>query len=124
MENNQSFEYTYSAPEQDEIRRIRDKYLPKDEYSSKLEQLRALDRKTEQKGSVISIVMGVIGTLMFGFSLSCILELTQLMVIGVVVGIVGVIILAMAYPVYKRITRQEKERVAEEILKLTEELMK
>ena len=48
MENNQNgFQYTYSAREQAEIKRIRSKYTPKEE--SKLEQLRRLDASAAKK---------------------------------------------------------------------------
>ena len=51
MENKESFEYTYSAPEQEEVRKIRDKYLPREERENKLEQLRRLDRSVTEKGN-------------------------------------------------------------------------
>lgn len=124
MENNQSFEYTYSAPEQEEIRRIREKYLPKDEYASKLDQLKKLDKMTERKGTIISIVLGIIGTLLFGTGLSFVLALTQYFVPGIIIGVVGMIVLASALPAYMHITKKEREKVADEILKLTEELMR
>lgn len=124
MENNQSFEYTYSAPEQEEIRRIREKYLPKDEYASKLDQLKKLDKMTERKGTIISIVLGIIGTLLFGTGLSFVLALTQNFVPGIIIGVVGMIVLASALPAYMHITKKEREKVADEILKLTEELMR
>ena len=54
-----TFTYTYSAKQQEEIRNIRKKYLPREE--EKMEQLRRLDRDTTRKGTVLSVLVGVIG---------------------------------------------------------------
>ena len=53
--NNNNFSYTYSAKEQEEIRKIREKYVPKE--ADKMEQLRRLDTSVTQKGKIISLVM-------------------------------------------------------------------
>lgn len=123
MENNQSFEYTYSAPQQEEIKRIREKYLPKTE--DKMEQLRSLDRSATKKGTVWSIVVGVIGALVMGLGMSfAMVWAGSLFVPGILIGIVGIAAVAIAYPLYARITQKERERIAPEILRLTEELQK
>ena len=46
----------------------------------------------------------------------------QWFVPGVVIGVIGIVGIAAAYPLYTRITRRERERLASQILKLTEEL--
>ena len=113
------FEYTYSAPEQEEIRKIREKYAPKKESS--LEKLRRLDAQAERPGTVISLILGIVGTLIFGTGMCCCL-VWELYLVGIAVGIVGVCILAMAYPLYKRVTKKQREKIAPQILALTEEL--
>lgn len=117
----ESFEYTYSAPEQEEIKRIRSKYLPKDQAESKLEKLRRLDREAERPGTVAALVLGVIGTLIFGTGMCCCL-VWELYVLGIAVGIVGGVMLGMAYPTYSWVTKRRREKIAPEILALTEEL--
>ena len=102
----ETFTYTYSAKQQEEIDKIRKKYLPPEE--DKMAQLRRLDQSATKKGTMISIIIGVIGTLLMGVGMCCSM-----------VGIGGV---AAAYPVYSRITKKERERLAPQILKLTEEL--
>jgi len=117
-----SFEFTYSAPEQEEIRRIREKYLPPQEHRSKLERLRELDEGVTRRGTVVSLILGVVGTLILGAGMSLCLVWARYLP-GVSLGLLGMAMAACAYPVYVRITRREKERVAPEILRLTEELM-
>ena len=124
MENKDSFEYTYSAPEQEEIRRIREKYLPREEREDKMEQLRRLDASVTKKGTMAAIIVGIIGCLVMGTGMSmCMVWGGELMVPGIAIGMIGMIGVALALPLYHRITRKEQERLAPQILKLTEELM-
>ncbi len=128
MENEQSFEYTYSAQRQQEIEAIRKKYLPKEE--DKMEQLRKLHHSATRKAQTVSIAIGVIGALVLGAGMSlCMTELgLQLggmaMVIGILAGIAGLFMVALAYPMYNRVLKKERERIAPEILRLTDELLK
>ena len=122
-ENGSAFRYTYSAKEQEELIRIRQKYAPPEE--DKMEQIRRLDRSVTEKGTVISIVLGVLGTLILGLSMSCALVWQGMLFLpGIFIGLAGIGILASAYPVYNHVTRKERERIAPEILRLTDELMK
>ena len=132
MENKEtSFRYTYSAKEQAEVEGIRKKYLPQEE--NKLERLRKLHNSATQKAQTWAIVLGVIGALILGTGMS--LAMTELatilgilgsyaMLIGIVVGLVGLTLVALAYPVYNRVLQKERRRIAPEILRLTEELLK
>lgn len=126
MENkNESevFSDTYSAKEQEEIERLRKKYMPKE--ADKMEQLRRLDRSVTRKGTAVSIVVGIIGALTLGIGLCCAMVwMGQWFVPGIVIGLVGIILISLAYPLFTRITQKEREKVAPEILRLTDELMK
>ena len=124
MENNQNgFQYTYSAKEQAEIKRIRSKYVPREE--NKMEQLQRLDASATQKATMYAIIVGVIGALILGAGMSCCLVWTNsLLIPGIVIGIIGMAVLAVAYPLYNRTLKKERERIAPEILRLTDELMK
>ena len=127
MENN-TFEYTYSAERQQEIEAIRKKYLPKEE--DKMEQLRRLHSIPTQKAQAASIAIGVLGTLILGTGMSlCMTELGAVlghwtMVVGILVGVLGLAMVAMAYPLYNSVLRKERQRIAPEILRLSEELLK
>ena len=65
------FQYTYSAKEQNEINDIRKKYLPKEE--DKMAQLRRLDASVYRKGTVVSLVIGIIGALIMGAGMSLVM---------------------------------------------------
>lgn len=116
-----SFDYTYSAKSQDEIRSIRQKYIPKEE--DKMEQLRRLDRSATKRGTIVSLIVGVIGALILGTGMSMCMVWTQYFVPGIIVGIVGMVGVALAYPLYLRITLKQRERLAPEIRRLSDELL-
>ena len=122
MENNkETFEYTYSAEQQAEIEKIKAKYAPTQD--NKLEQLRKLDASVTNKGTVIGLIMGIVGLLSFGGAMSMILVVgIEYLLPGLLLGIVGVFLMIFAYPAYKVITEKERERIAPLILALTEEL--
>lgn len=123
MENNESFKYTYSANQQEEIKKIREKYLPQEE--DKMEQLRRLDASVTQKANLVSLILGIAGALIMGIGMSCCLVWGEgLFVPGIIVGIIGIAGVASAYPVYINLVKKERERVAPEIIRLTDELMK
>ena len=95
-----------------------------------MEQLRRLHAIPTQKAQAASIAVGVIGALIMGTGMS--LAMTDIgaalgsfaMVLGIVVGIVGMVLVALAYPIFNRVLKKEREKIAPEILRLSDELMK
>lgn len=123
MENDKTFQYTYSAKEQAKIREIRSKYLPKEE--NKMEQIQRLDASVTQKATMYAIIVGVVGTLLFGTGMSyCMTQTGKWFALGIPVGIAGLLVLAAAYPLYNHVVQKERKRIAPEILRLTDELLK
>lgn len=127
MEHHEEFNYTYSAEQRREIEAIRKKYLPREKDN--METLRKLHAGPTQKAQKVSITMGVVGALVMGTGMS--LVMTQIasglgrwsMGVGIAVGIAGMILAALAYPVYHRVLRKEREKIAPEILRLSDELL-
>lgn len=133
MENKETFQFTYSAKEQEEIKAIRQKYTAPEETEDKMARLRRLDDAVTQKATVVSLVFGVIGALILGMGMS--LAMTEIgrfiglaggmaMLVGSLIGIVGIVLVCIAYPIYNRIIRTERAKIAPEIIRLTDELMK
>lgn len=126
-----SFKYTYSAKEQDEIKRIRQKYQSQEEDS--MTRLRKLDASATSKATVIALVLGIVGALILGMGMSLIMtDLAALLgmtgmtniIVGIITGVLGVILAALAYPIYSKVLKREREKIAPEIIRLTDELMK
>ena len=79
---------------------------------------------------IITPLFGILGTLILGTDMSlCLTDLGSAlghwaMVIGILVGVLGLILVALAYPIYNGVLRNERQRIAPEILRLTDELLK
>ena len=128
MEQNDSFKMTYSAQQQEEIQSIRQKYVPKEE--SKMDKLRALDARVSQKATMVSVIVGVIGAMILGCGMSLIMSDfgaalgVAAFPVGIAAGVLGIALVALAYPAYQRTLKKEREKIAPQILQLTDELMK
>lgn len=123
MADTERFEYTYSAAQCSEVQQIREKYLPKE--MTKLEQLRALDEGVTRRGTAISLVHGILYALLMGLGMSCCMVWAgTLFVPGILIGCIGLSGVIATYPIYSRIVSQDREKIAPEILRLSEELIK
>ena len=128
MQHNDSFKMTYSAQQQEEIQSIRQKYVPKEE--SKMDKLRALDARVSQKATMVSVIVGVIGAMILGCGMSLIMSDfgaalgAAAFPVGIAAGVLGIALVALAYPMYHRTLKKEREKIAPQILQLTDELMK
>jgi hypothetical protein len=135
-QNNQEkggFTYTYSAREQAELKRIRDKYTAPTREEDKMARLRRLDASVTNTAQAVALVFGVIGTLILGFGMSLIMtDLAEslgisgdaAMILGITVGIVGGFLASLAYPIHNAIVRAKRKKLAPEIIRLADELMK
>lgn len=124
MEQQDTFRYTYSAKEQEEVKRLREKYAPQPVAAEdKLAALRRLDEGVTQKAMAFSLTLGIIGTLIMGTGMCCVLVWSR-MLIGIPVGLLGILGVVLAYPLYNRILKTERARIAPEVLRLTDELLK
>jgi len=136
MENSnetKGFQYTYSAKEQAELKRIRDKYTAPTEAEDKLARLRRLDASVTQTAQLAALVFGIVGSLILGFGMSlCMTDLGEIfgsyrdmsMIIGIILGIIGGILASLAYPIYNAIVKTKRKKLASEIIHLADELMK
>ena len=137
MDNNNQeksgFTYTYSAKEQAELKHIRDKYTAPTEDEDKMARLRRLDASVTNTAQAVALALGVIGTLILGCGMSLIMtDFAEIlgfgealaMAIGIIIGIAGGILAALAYPIYNAIVKAKRKKLAPEIIRLTDELMK
>lgn len=119
-----AFEFTYSSKQNKEIEEIRRKYLPKE--VSKVEQVIQMDKKVEWLGTMASILIGTLGTLLFGIGMSCIMvlgDVTGIFSLGIVIGTIGIVIMTMAYPVYKKVIKKQRAKIATQMITICNEIL-
>ena len=121
MENKESFNYTYSSIHREEIEKIRNKYIQNQE--SDLDELRKLDQKVTNTATFVSIVVGIVGVLVFGSGLSLVLSFGK-MILGIIFSFLGLLVMGSGLLVNKIITKKLREKYAPRILELSERLLK
>jgi len=125
MDHETTFIYNYSAKENKEVQEIRNKYLPREE--SKLEELKRLDYTVQNAGMIESLCAVIGGVLIFGLGLCLAMQVIGSgvfnIVLGILLGIVGMIGMIIAYPIYRKMVQKAKAEYAPRILQLTDELM-
>ena len=111
--------------------KIRTQYMEK--TPSELDALRELDAKVKRPANIFAYTFGSISAIIMGAGMSLIMtELAEIigisgvaaMVIGIIIGIVGGILASLAYPIYNAIVKVKRKKLAPEIIRLTDELMK
>ncbi len=121
-----AFTFKYTAPTEEERRRIesiRSQYIKSEPKSeSKAERLHRLHAAVTGSAKLISLVVGIAGTLIFGLGMALALE-WELWLAGVAVGIVGALPMVLAYPIYRCVLKMNKEKHGEEIIRLSDELL-
>lgn len=123
LDNKNAFSYRYSARENEEIKEIRKKYLPREE--SKFEELIRLDRNVQTAGIMQALILGVLGSLLFGVGLCLVMKIIgDSLLLGIVCGIIGTVGIILAYPVRVKLFGKAKAKFAPRILQLSEELSK
>lgn len=127
------FSYTYSARQQAELKKIRDKYTAPTEPEDKMTRLRRLDASVTQTAQIAALTLGIIGALVLGLGMSLImtdfgeyigLQNNMMMVVGLAVGVIGGFVASLAYPLYNAIIKAKRKKLAPEIIRLADELIK
>lgn len=114
-------EYNLDNNERAKAQNIRRQYLKQEE--NKMEQLKQLDRKVKFPGKIIAGMIGTGGALLLGAGMSNIM-VWDAMNTGLAMGIPGLIIALLSYPVYHLITGNRKKKYAAQIMKLSDEVTK
>lgn len=119
------FKYKYSAPtdsERKEILSIRKEYISAGADGSDVDRLRAMHRRVKSIPCLISIVIGIIGTLIFGGGMAMFLEWNYT-VSGLIVGVLGFVIAVVAYPIYIIFIKLMKRKYSDRIIELSNEIL-
>ena len=110
------------------VQKIRTQYTEKE--STQLDALKALDAKVKRPVNVFAYVFGSISAIIMGSGMSLVMtDISQVvgignpMATGIVIGVVGMILALINYPMYKKMLASRKNKYADQILKLSDEIM-
>lgn len=108
--------------------KIRTQYMEKE--FTELDALRELDAKVKRPANVFAYTFGSISAIIMGSGMSLvmtdiasILGLGDMMIPGIAIGVVGLGLALLTYPIYKGILNSRKKKYGAEILKLSEKIM-
>lgn len=112
------------------VQKIRTQYMEKGSTQKELDLLRELDSEVKRPANLFGYAFGGIGAVVMGSGMSLVmtdigaqLGIGNSMPIGIAVGIIGMLMAIINYPIYKTILESRKEKYAERILALSEKIM-
>ncbi|MBQ8791561.1 MAG: dihydropteridine reductase [Ruminiclostridium sp.] len=112
------------------VQKIRTQYVEKDESEKNLDMLRELDAEVKRPANVFGYVFGSIGAIVMGAGMSLVmtdigaqLGITNTMPVGIAIGVVGMLMAIVNYPIYKKILSSRKKKYADRIFELSEKIM-
>ncbi len=111
------------------VEKILADYVGTEKENSKVEELKALDRKVKRPANIFGYVFGTIGALIMGTGMS--IAMTDIgerlgensMPIGIAIGVVGLTMAIINYPIYKSILNSRREKYANQMIELSNQLL-
>ena len=109
------------------IQKIKNSYA--EHERTKLDELKALDKKVRRPAQVFSYVFGSIGSLVLGSGMCMAMKVILtgwqfVMPVGIAVGLVGIAMVSANYFIYKKMLKSRKKKYANEVLALSDEILK
>ena len=108
--------------------KIRAQYMEK-EYTE-LDELRALDARVKDPASIFAYVLGSVGAIVMGAGMSLVMTdigsffgILNPLVPGIVIGVIGMAMAIVNYPIYKRILERRRKKYSAEIIRLSDKLI-
>ncbi len=110
------------------VQKIRDQYT--DREITELDRLKALDARVKGPVRVFAYVFGSLGAVVMGAGMSLVmtdlggfLGLENPLVPGILVGLVGLVMAAVNYPVYRRLLAGRRKKYADQVLAMSDRLL-
>ena len=108
--------------------RIRDQYMEK--TPSKVDELRKLDAQVKKPANVFGYVFGSVGAVVMGSGMSLVMTdigatvgISHPIVSGIIIGVAGLAMAIINYPIYKGILTARKQKYADEIIRLSDKII-
>ena len=111
------------------VQKIRTQYT--ETQHTELDTLKALDAKVKRPANVFAYVYGSVSAIIMGSGMSLVMTdigtqfgMTETMVPGIVIGVIGMAMAIVNYSMYKKILASRRKRYADKIIALSDELMR
>ena len=110
------------------VQQIRTQYTEK--QHTQLDELKALDRQVKKPVNIFACTFGAISAIIMGAGMSLVMTdigtqigMTETMMPGVVIGVSGLALSLLNYPIYKKLLASRKKKYADKIISLSDQLM-
>ncbi len=115
------------------VNKIRTQYTEKEMTGQEegLKKLQELDKEVRRPANIFAYTFGTVAALIMGTGMS--LVMTEIgnrfgeqvaMPAGVVIGVIGLLMAVANYPIYKKILENRQKKYADQIIALSDELLK
>lgn len=113
------------------VQKIRTQYTEKEH--TQLDELKELDAKVKRPVNVFAYIFGSISAVIMGSGMSLVMtdfgevlgsHRDMAMLIGIVIGIVGMAMALVNYPMYNGILNARKKKYADRIMQLSDKIMR
>lgn len=116
------------------VQKIRTQYTEKE--NTQLDALKALDKKVKKPANIFAYTFGTIGALVLGSGMSLAMNVIEpgtyfgitisenMMLPGIIIGLTGIAMVSVNYVIYKSILTSRRNKYANKIIALSDEIMK
>lgn len=102
-------------------------YSPKENVVTKIDQLKALDKKVKNFPCIFALVFGIISTLILGTGMCLAMQViggtTAWMIAGICIGVVGIGLMLSTYPIFCKLLNDRKKKYADRIIEVSNEIL-
>lgn len=112
------------------VEKIKGQYVGSEKKMSKLDELKALDKKVKMPAIIFAYVFGILGTLILGTGMClamCVfgdaISTVVSMSVGIAVGVVGIVMVLITYPIFKTLLARRKAKYSQQIITKSDELL-
>ncbi len=105
------------------IEKIKEQYSEK--KTSKIDELQKLDNKVNLPATILTYTLGILGSLVLGIGMCISMKiiLKDLFILGIIIGIIGIIMILINYPLYKKVLDSRRKKYSNQIIEITNELL-
>ncbi len=108
--------------ENKKVEAIKAQYIPTEK--TKLDDLKALDKKVKRPAHIFAYTFGGAGTLVLGAGMCLAMGIIGSSIpLGIGVGLVGIAMVSVNYFIHKKILKSRKNKYVQQIIELSNELL-